>query len=65
LTINSINWTLEDTKISDKNSCLELEIKTTDTDIKSLELTVDEDIESNICKKIRAAGLVTKSFELY
>lgn len=66
LTINSTNWTLEDTKISDKNSCLSLEIVTSsDSSAKSLELIVDTEMDSNICKKIRDAGLVTSSFELY
>ena len=67
ITVNNINWTLSDTdtKITDKNACLELEIKTSDADVKSLELTVDTKESSNICKKISDSGLVTRSYVLY
>ncbi|MEZ4693280.1 MAG: hypothetical protein R2837_04640 [Aliarcobacter sp.] len=50
--------------MSDKNSCLSLEVKTTNG-IKSIELIVDTTKETTICKKIRDSGLVTKSYELY
>jgi general secretion pathway protein G len=65
LTINETNWTLSDTKLSDKNSCLFLEIKTLDTDNKSIEIVVDMQKETTICKKIRDAKIVTASYELY
>ena len=65
LTINETNWTLSDTKLSDKNSCLFLEIKTLDTDNKSIEIVVDTQKETTICKKIRDAKIVTASYELY
>ena len=65
LTINETNWTLSDTKLSDKNSCLFLEIKTSDTDNKSIEIVVDTQKETTICKKIRDAKIVTASYELY
>ena len=65
LTINETNWTLSDTKLSDKNLCLFLEIKTSDTDNKSIEIVVDTQKETTICKKIRDAKIVTASYELY
>ena len=65
LTINETNWTLTDTKLSDKNLCLFLEIKTSDTDNKSIEIVVDTQKETTICKKIRDAKIVTASYELY
>ncbi|MCB9096245.1 MAG: prepilin-type N-terminal cleavage/methylation domain-containing protein [Arcobacter sp.] len=64
MNLNSSNWTIEDLKMSDKNSCLSLEVKTTNG-IKSIELIVDTTKETTICKKIRDSGLVTKSYELY
>ncbi len=64
MNLNSVNWTIEDLKMSDKNSCLSLEVKTTDG-IKTIELAVDTTKDTTICKKIRDAGLVTKSYELY
>ena len=64
LKINDTNWTLTDTKLSDKNSCLSLEIKITNN-IKSLELTVDSTKITSICKKIQDVGLITTSYELY
>lgn len=65
LTLNDVNWDITDTKIADKSSCLSLEINTSDSDAKSLVLIVDEEIESNICEKLRDSGLVTTSYELY
>lgn len=64
MNLNSVNWTIEDLKMSDKNSCLSLEVKTTDG-IKTIELAVDTTKDTTICKKIRDAGLITKSYELY
>ncbi len=64
MTVNEVNWTVTDTKLSDKNSCLSLEIKITNN-IKSLELTVDSTKITSICKKIQDSGLITKSYELY
>ena len=65
ITINETNWTLTDTKLSDKNLCLFLEIKTSDSDNKSIEVVVDTQKDTTICKKIREAKIVTASYELY
>ena len=65
LTINETNWTLTDTKLSDKNLCLFLEIKTSDSDNKSIEVVVDTQKDTTICKKIREAKILTASYELY
>lgn len=65
INLNETNWTKTDTKITDKNSCLSLEIKTSDEDVKSLELTLDDTQTSDICVKIRDAQLVTTSYPLY
>lgn len=64
MNLNDVNWTIEDLKMSDKNSCLSLEVKTTDG-IKTIEIAVDTTKDTTICKKIRDAGLITKSYELY
>ena len=64
MTVNEVNWTVTDTKLSDKNSCLSLEIKITNN-IKSLEFTVDTTKTTTICKKIQDSGPITKSYELY
>ena len=65
LTINDTNWTVTDTKLTDKNSCLSLEIKTSSGGTKSIEVTVDDTKKTTICKKIQDAGLITTSYELY
>ena len=64
LTINDINWTVTDTKLTDKNSCLSLEVKTSESGIKSINLAVDSAKTASICKKISDAGIVTTSYEL-
>jgi len=65
LTVNNTNWTVTDTKISDKNSCLSLEIVTAKSASKTIELTVDTTTDTTICKKIRESGLVTTTYSLY
>jgi general secretion pathway protein G len=65
ITLNDTNWTTTDTKITDKNSCLSLEIVTADDGAKTLELDVDDTKDSNICVKIRDAGLATTTYSLY
>lgn len=67
VTVNLSNWSFLDateTKLSDKNSCLTLEIKITEG-VKSLELAVDASKTSSICKKIRATGINSATYELY
>lgn len=51
--------------MQDKNSCLSLEVKTSDLGNKTIELTVDDTKEITICKKLRDAGLISKTYELY
>jgi general secretion pathway protein G len=65
VTINQTNWTLDpnNIKISDKNGCLTLEIITL-SNIKTLQLNLTT-ATSSICTKLRATGLVTKTYELY
>ena len=65
MTINNTNWTDTDTKLTDKNSCLSLEIKTSTGGAKSIEVSVDTTKTTTICKKIQDAGLITTSYELY
>jgi general secretion pathway protein G len=65
INLNETNWTKTDTKITDKNSCLSLEIKTSDTDVKSLDLTLDDTQTSDICVKVKASGLETTTYPLY
>jgi general secretion pathway protein G len=65
MSVNSTNWTSTDTKISDKNACLSLEIITADTGSKTLVLTMDDKNTNNICVKLIASGLATTTYELY
>lgn len=65
MNINDTNWIISDLKIQDKNSCLSLEVKTSDLGNKTIELTVDDTKEITICKKLRDAGLISKTYELY
>ena len=64
MTISSDNWLIEDLKISDKNSCLSLEIKTATSGLKTIELVVDTKKETSICKKIIDSGVVSKTYQL-
>jgi general secretion pathway protein G len=64
ITINSTNWILNpNTKITDKNACLTLEILTS-SNAKTIQLNVDTTKNSSICTKLRATGLATKTYEL-
>ena len=65
LTINDTNWIVSDTKISDKNSCLYLEVQTSQSGNKSIEVVVDSQKDTTICKKIKEAKIFTASYELY
>ena len=64
MTISSDNWLIEDLKISDKNSCLSLEVKTATSGLITIELVVDTKNETNICKKIIDSGVVSKTYQL-
>ncbi|MGJ0298361.1 hypothetical protein NG744_05310 [Aliarcobacter cryaerophilus] len=50
--------------MSDKNSCIKLEIKK-NQNVVSIDLQVDSAKDSTICKKIRDSGLVSKVYEVY
>lgn len=63
--ISDSNWKVEDLKLTDKNSCLTIEVKTSSNETKNIELVVDSTKETTICKKLRDAGLVSKNVELY
>ena len=63
--VNETNWTLSDTKLTDKNECMTLEVKTSDSGVNELILSVDDTKDLNICKKIVDAGLENKTYELY
>lgn len=65
MNLNDTNWNISDLKISDKNSCLSLEVKTDTNGIKTLDLSVDTSKNTTICKKIRDSGVVSKTYELY
>ncbi|AXX94520.1 type II secretion system protein [Arcobacter ellisii] len=65
MNINDTNWIISDLKMQDRNSCLSLEVKTSDLGNKTIELTVDDTKEITICKKLRDAGLISKTYELY
>lgn len=63
--ISESNWLIEDLKLTDKNDCLTLEVKNSSTETKTIDLVVDSSKDTTICKKLRDAGLVSKSVELY
>ena len=63
--VNSTNWTVTDTKLTDKNECLSIEVKTADTGTKTIELAVNATKDTSICKKIRDAKIENKTYELY
>ena len=64
INIGDTNWDIEKLKMSDKNSCIKLEIKK-NQNIVSIDLQVDSAKDSTICKKIRDSGLVSKVYEVY
>jgi general secretion pathway protein G len=64
ITLNSKNWTITDSKITDKDACLSIEIKTDDTtNLKTLELIVDQE-KTGICTKVRDAGIESATYDL-
>ena len=65
INVNETNWTLSDTKITDKNECLSLEVKTTDEGNKSLEFAIDDTKTANICVKLQDSDLENTTYELY
>jgi general secretion pathway protein G len=50
--------------MSDKNSCIKLEIKK-NQNVVSIDVQVDSSKDTTICKKIRDSGLVSKVYEVY
>ena len=64
INISDTNWDIEKLKMSDKNSCIKLEIKK-NQNVVSIDLQVDSAKDSTICKKIRDSGLVSKVYEVY
>ena len=63
MNINSTNWDIEKLKMSDKNSCISLEIKN-NLNTLQIDLQVDSLKDSSICKKIRDSGLVSKVYDI-
>ena len=64
INIGDTNWDIEKLKMSDKNSCIKLEVKK-NQNIVSIDVQVDSAKDSTICKKIRDSGLVSKVYEVY
>ena len=64
INISDTNWDIEKLKMSDKNSCIELEVKK-NQNIVSIDVQVDSAKDSTICKKIRDSGMVSKVYEVY
>ena len=64
MSINEANWTVSDLKLVDKNSCVTIEVKTTTSGSKTVDLAVDDTKDSNICKKIRDSGVVSNTYEM-
>jgi len=64
MNLSSTNWNIEKLKISDKNSCIILEVKNVSNNV-VIDLQVDKLKDTTICKKIRDSGLVSKIYEVY
>ena len=66
VTVNLSNWNLEneDTKLTDKNGCLSLELTTSSSGSKVIDLK-NTTKNSSICLKIRSSGIVDKIYELF
>jgi len=64
MNLSSTNWNIEKLKISDKNSCIILEVKNVSNNV-VIDLQVDKLKDTTICKKIRDSGLVSKVYEVY
>ncbi|WP_026803487.1 type II secretion system protein [Aliarcobacter lanthieri] len=64
MNLNSTNWDIEKLKMSDKNSCITLEVKNVSNNI-VIDLQIDNLKEASICKKIRDSGLISKVYEVY
>ena len=61
LNISQTNWNVEKLKMSDKNSCIILEILSQVV----IDLKIDELKDTQICKKIRDSGLKSHIYEVY
>ena len=64
LNISQTNWNVEKLKMSDKNSCIILEIKNILSQV-VIDLKIDELKDTQICKKIRDSGLKSHIYEVY
>jgi len=64
MNIGSTNWNVEKLKMTDKNSCISLEVKNIDSNI-NIDVQVDSLKDSSICKKIRESGIISKVYEVY
>lgn len=64
LNISSDNWTIEDSKLTDKNSCVSIELKNSTSPV-SLAVSVDSSKTSDICKKIQDSVIESKTYEIY
>ncbi len=62
ITLNSKNWVIEDLKVTDKDSCLTIEVKD-EAGVKIIDLVVDEQ-KDGICVKIRDAGITSAKYNL-
>jgi len=64
MNLSSTNWNIEKLKISDKGSCITLEVKNISNNV-VIDLQVDKLKDTTICRKIRDSGLVSKVYEVY
>lgn len=63
VTLNTENWNISDLKLTDKNSCIDIELKKTGT-AKSIDVTL-KNISVGLCKTIKDMGVITKSYPIY
>lgn len=64
LTIGTTNWDIEKLSMSDKNSCLKIDIINSINGIK-IELNVDPIKDLPICKKLRDSGVESETYDVY
>ncbi len=61
VSLNSKNWNISDTQVTDKNSCLTIKL---DNSAKKLDIIINDSTKEDICKKLKDEGIVATSYKL-
>lgn len=62
--LNDSNWTITDSKITDINKCVNLEIVNDDNNVKTIVIKLDSENTSNFCEKVKSSSIKDASYEL-